>query len=213
MERGYGLAEEREESLPQYTAPLLLLAPFFGAEPSQFGKPYYKPDDAIPFGPSGFPSPSLSAISECRPSRASTPRPPASPCACPRRAASRYSRIPVSPPPSPALHRRRINTGRHPNSLEVNASFPPSADDLNLLPSLPYNFLPEARRGGGALPPSLSLSRVGRRLPLLMRAPSLRLYKQKRRATRDLDRLMTNVQVYHRIIHADLTSQGFSKTR
>lgn len=37
-------------------------------------------------------------------------------------AASRYSRIPVSP--KSALHRRRINTGRHPNSLEVNASFP-----------------------------------------------------------------------------------------
>ncbi|TGZ47468.1 Uncharacterized protein DBV15_00063 [Temnothorax longispinosus] len=51
-----------------------------------------------------------------------------------------YSRFAA---PESALHRRRINTGRHPNSLEVNAS----ADDLNLLPSLPHNLLPEARRG------------------------------------------------------------------
>lgn len=32
-----------------------------------------------------------------------------------------YSRFAA---PESALHRRRINTGRHPNSLEVNASFP-----------------------------------------------------------------------------------------
>lgn len=42
-----------------------------------------------------------------------------------------YSNIPVLPTLC-SLHRQWINTSRHPNSLEVNASLQP--DDLNLLP-------------------------------------------------------------------------------
>lgn len=79
---------------------------------------------------------SLSPSTEgCRPSRRHRPRQPSP--------TSRYSRIPVSPPPSP-LHRRRINTGRHPNSLEVNASFPRAATTSTSYQ--PYNLLPRRER-------------------------------------------------------------------
>lgn len=112
---GYG-GRAREESLPQYIAhPLSPSLPLSSlpASPLDPGSLATLPTPA-PWS-SGPPS-----ATECRPSGAS---------ASPRRALPTRRGVPVFPysrfaAPESALHRRRINTGRHPNSLEVNASFP-----------------------------------------------------------------------------------------
>lgn len=177
----WGVTEEREESLPQYTAPFLFLSVCLSARSPLDSGSLAIPRRRHSLWFSRFPSPSLSAA-ECRPSGASTsscplPRPPVLPGA-----ASRYSRFAA---PESALHRRRINTGRHPNSLEVNASFPraPTTSTSYLL--YPTIFFQKPDEG----------SRVGRRLPLLTRTPSLRLYHQKRRdETSRLGRVLTNAE-------------------
>lgn len=106
--------EERERKVcPSTLHPLSPSLPL-SSLPSRSGEPCHPPDATAPWS-SGPPS-----ATECRPSGAS---------ASPRRALPTRRGVPVFPysrfaAPESALHRRRINTGRHPNSLEVNASFP-----------------------------------------------------------------------------------------
>lgn len=110
--------EEREESLPQYVAPSFSLS-VPHREPSWSGEPYHPLTTPSPWSsrsPGSLPPPNVVpprrqlplALPPARPTRRGVPVFP-------------YSRFAA---PESALHRRRINTGRHPNSLEVNASFP-----------------------------------------------------------------------------------------
>lgn len=104
--------------MPQYVAPSFSLA-VPAREPSRSGEPCHpSPWPSVPDAtPLVLRVPGSPSAIECRPSEASaSPLAPFLPGA-----ASRYSRFAA---PESALHRRRINTGRHPNSLEVNASFP-----------------------------------------------------------------------------------------
>lgn len=111
-------AEEREESLPQYIAPSFSLS-VSHREPSWSGEPCH---------PSATPSPWSSRSPGSLPPPNVVPPRRQLPLVLPPVRSTRRG-VPVFPysrfaAPESALHRRRINTGRHPNSLEVNASFP-----------------------------------------------------------------------------------------
>lgn len=107
--------------MPQYVASSFSLS-VPRREPSRSGEPRHPPTTPSPWSyrpPGPLPPP------ECRPSGASA----ASHRSSRPRARPTRRGVPVFPysrfaAPESALHRRRINTGRHPNSLEVNASFP-----------------------------------------------------------------------------------------
>lgn len=94
-QRGGYSGRAREESLPQYIAPSFSISPSVvpAREPSRSGEPCHPPD-ASPLVlriPGPLPPPNV-----VPPERQPSPVAPFLPGA-----ASRYSRIPVSPPPSP----------------------------------------------------------------------------------------------------------------
>ncbi|CAL1688068.1 unnamed protein product [Lasius platythorax] len=139
---GVTATEEREESLPQYVAPSFSLYPPL-RETSQSREPCHPPTTPSPWSSR---SPGPLPLHICRPSEASASLPSVLPGA-----ASRYSRIPVSPPPSPRCIAAESIPADILTQLEVNASFPRAPTTSTSYLPYPTTSFPEARRGLSAV--------------------------------------------------------------
>lgn len=155
--------EEREESLPQYVAPSFSLS-VSHREPSWSGELYHPSTTPSPWSsrsPGSLPPPNvaLRGVSFLSPYL-----PPVLPGA-----ASRYSRIPVSPPPSP----RCIADESIPADILTHwRSMPRSRERRRPQPPTFPTLQPPSRNQTRAL------GRVGRRLPRLTSLCRPRLYKR-----------------------------------